>query len=621
MTAPVAVSPVRVAAAEGAAALPYPGDEPPAVTAAADRLFDAAQQLDALRDALSDARNALPGAWRGAAATTGATEVDTVRTALDDGIGRLYQARGALLNAADQLAAVRGDIDVIRSDWCRAEGSVRAADLLLGLAVDPVASAALHEVRREADGRRQLAVAGWAAAVARSDSVAAGCSAALQASVSGPPVYRAGRGVVTADLGGVLGTERMISDDFFRSNLVRATDDGSAWAALGSSAQQFALAAAGELPATGSPASVAAWWNSRSPTEQQAVLHADPQAVGAADGIPADTRNQANLLYLDRRAQTVAAALDAADPTLAGVAWSWSGPTGPSPADEAVGLATGLAVLRHEGEAIARLRSQLQTPRSQPVYLLAVDPVGRGEAVIAIGNPDTADDVATYVPGTGSDLEGLGGDLDRVQAWADGTQELSSSSTAVVAWLGYESPPGLTAAAHDTYADAAAPALVAFQQGLRASHQGQPSRNTVVAHSYGAMVVSAAASGDRSLAADRLVLVGATGMEVGSVVDLHLDEVPPEDMSARVFAIRHENDPIRFTTMVHGDSPYDAAFGTSVTITDPVAVSLDSFAPPDWPLAIGLWAGSELTAHSAYQEPGTAEQQLISSIIAGVPPR
>lgn len=617
---------VAVSEADAAAALPYPGEDPAALDTVAARITGAIVALAGAAETVDAVRSALPAAWVGAAARTGAAEVDRVRSALDDGAERLYQARSALFRCADRLREVRVSVDRLRIDWRRAEGSVRALEQALTTVVEPTQRPVLADQHRAGVVRRGLAVSGGAAAVARADAATLDCRSALAATISGDEVYVPGRGVITADLGAALGTASMVSDDHFRAVLARLDDDAARWAALGSSAQAFALATAGPLPAAnGNPAMLAAWWSSRNWAEQQAVVHDVPGAVGATDGLPTSIRDQANRLVLDLRDRQIQQALDAGDPTLAGIAPAATTPTGAAaPGDRALATAMALGLLRQEQTRIADLRARLAAPVGQPLLLMAVDTAGRGRAVVAVGDPDTAQHVATYVPGTGSDLGGLQSELDRVRAWTEGVGATGGGSTAGVVWLGYDSPPGLSAAAYDAYADTGAPALIAYQQGLRAAHQGAPARNVVIGHSYGALVVAAASTGGHVLDADGILLVGPVGLEVDTVTDLHLEGVPPEDMGDRVVSMLHRNDLISLTGVVHGGVPYSSSFGARVVVTDAVG-GLDG-----WDLLGGggavLWdlVSDGLDAHGAYQDPGSVEQRVTSAFIAGrlrFPPR
>lgn len=149
-------------------------------------------------------------------------------------------------------------------------------------------------------------------------------------------------------------------------------------------------------------------------------------------------------------------------------------------------------------------------PTRQRPYVLRIDDAGAGRAIVAMGNPDTAQHVATYVPGTGSELSEIGGDMDRADRMVDAARQAGARSMSVITWLGYDAPPTLLDAASESYADHGKHALDSFQDGLRESHQRAPSRNTVVGHSYGTALVGHAAR-DEHLAVDNVVLMPAPG--------------------------------------------------------------------------------------------------------------
>ncbi|PSK90517.1 alpha/beta hydrolase family protein [Murinocardiopsis flavida] len=91
----------------------------------------------------------------------------------------------------------------------------------------------------------------------------------------------------------------------------------------------------------------------------------------------------------------------------------------------------------------------------------------------------------------------------------------------MVSWIGYDSP-GWTGAVSGGHADDGKDDLQDFQAGLRTTHRGAPSNNTLIGHSYGSTVVGAAARNDSGAYADNLVLVGSPG--VGSeLTDLKFD--------------------------------------------------------------------------------------------------
>src|SRR5690606_14678372 len=150
-------------------------------------------------------------------------------------------------------------------------------------------------------------------------------------------------------------------------------------------------------------------------------------------------------------------------------------------------------------------------PGGRRAYLLDLSVDGDGRVVLALGNPDLADNVVTYVPGAGTTLAGVEGHLRRTEVLAaemdrwDGTDR-----SAAVYWLGYDAPDwGLTTANPLSGGPAATAAadLRRFAEGLRATHAGGGSTTTFLGHSYGSTVVGRAAVD--GLAADRLVFLGS----------------------------------------------------------------------------------------------------------------
>jgi pimeloyl-ACP methyl ester carboxylesterase len=141
-----------------------------------------------------------------------------------------------------------------------------------------------------------------------------------------------------------------------------------------------------------------------------------------------------------------------------------------------------------------------------------------------------------------------------------------SPSTAVITWVGYDAPQTIVPeAALERYADGAKQDLDRFQDGLRATHEGAPSHNTVLGHSYGSTVIGHAAR-DEGLNADELVFVGSPGVGVGNAGELHF---PTEHVHATVA----EHDMIHMSNEaladVHGPDPAGSQFGAQVFTSKP----------------------------------------------------
>ena len=226
-------------------------------------------------------------------------------------------------------------------------------------------------------------------------------------------------------------------------------------------------------------------------------------------------------------------------------------------------------------------------PRVAPARVLGCDPAGRGLAVVALGDPSTAAHVAVLVPGADIDLARIADDADpsrRPMGWAVALAAAAGDDVAVVVWVGYVTPEGLSLdAASGRLARAGAAALVRFVDDLPVAGS-----LTVVGHSYGAVVVALAA---RDLPADDVVLLGSPGARAGTVADL--------GTTARVWAARAADDwigrvpAVRIGDLGHGTDPTSPAFGARA-------------------LPVGGASG-----HDGYFRPGSAALDGIAAVVRG----
>jgi hypothetical protein len=234
-----------------------------------------------------------------------------------------------------------------------------------------------------------------------------------------------------------------------------------------------------DLPLTGTdPYVVASWWDSLPPDRQAWLLEQFPDRIGALDGVPAAIRDLANRAVLARLLAT------------------------PGPAGRA---------------DLVKLRDAIAVPGA---YLLGISAAGQGQAIVAYGDPDTAGNVVTYVPGMGPGLPGLPTELTNSAHLATAmTSTDPAHAASVITWLGYDTPGDLPTAAHRDAALAAAPDLSRFQQSLHATHDPTPAHYTMVGMSYGSVVVGFSAHG-QGIAADDMVLIGSPGVGVDQAGDL-----------------------------------------------------------------------------------------------------
>jgi Alpha/beta hydrolase len=141
-------------------------------------------------------------------------------------------------------------------------------------------------------------------------------------------------------------------------------------------------------------------------------------------------------------------------------------------------------------------------------HVMSADP-DEPHAVVAIGDPATAQHVLTIVPGVGQpgDVPGEIVHAAAVKAAMDAENE---GSTAVVLWHGYTPPPSLEQALDKSRAVRAAPGLAAFQTRLRS--QNPRAHLTVAGHSYGSVVAGEAAR--QGMRPDDLIALGSPGLTV-----------------------------------------------------------------------------------------------------------
>ncbi|MET8361434.1 alpha/beta hydrolase [Micromonospora sp. NPDC005171] len=492
------------------------------------------------------------GRLRGGWSGAAATAADTRLAGLRD---ELASVAPALIEVDQVLAELAGRLTVQKARLTEAVAQAEAAGLLVdrsgGVRVDPV--------RVRPTDRAGVA----AAAVA-----AAGVAAALRAA-----------------LDGAAAADRVAADRL--AELARAA--GTGWASPPPPGR----------PAPGAaPALVSAWWSGLTPAQRRWLIGREPAVVGGLDGVPVAARDQANRLRLDAwRAELLAERRR----LLARV------PPGPLATVRLRGVVGRLAGL---DALVGRLTGD-GAPRA---YLLGLDPAGEGRVVVALGDPDHADRVLTYVPGMTAGLDDAPGELGRAARVLDRCAALAPGErSAAVLWLDYDAPDLLTEAASAGQARDAGPALHRFQEGLRATHEGPPARQTVLGHSYGSLVVGVAAR-EHGLAADALVFVGSPGVGASHAAELG---VPP----GQVWASSAPDDVIRAA-----QSPDELARRVLLR-TAPLAAVLG------WPGQTGheLWFGHDPSdpgfggrvfgsgrgGHTGYWDPGNPALDGMARVVLG----
>jgi hypothetical protein len=287
-------------------------------------------------------------------------------------------------------------------------------------------------------------------------------------------------------------------------------------------------------PEDGSPKDNAAWWKKLSDEEKAAYISLRPDSVGRLDGLPATVRDEANRIVLDEthgKAQIAYADWlrkhpepEKYEPYISPVtgrevryamveseAWKdWE-----KARKEARGSLDGM-------EAIQKRFDQTGTRGLPEAYLLGFSADDDGRAIVANGNPDTADHQAVYVPGTTSDLNSIGGNINRmVNVWDVAQAKAPGQSVSTITWLGYDAPDEVVKdAPYSHYAYDGAPTFNRFLDGLEVSHSGDtPPHRTVIGHSYGSTLIGAAAE-KGTLNADDVVFAGSPGVRVSGADEM-----------------------------------------------------------------------------------------------------
>ncbi|WP_166355418.1 alpha/beta hydrolase [Phytoactinopolyspora limicola] len=313
------------------------------------------------------------------------------------------------------------------------------------------------------------------------------------------------------------------------------------------------------------PGEVNQWWTGLGDDEKNYLTEYHPYLLGRLDGVPVSFRDQANRAVLAHEIERLRHELSRLiNPPGLDTPLYFDGR--PVPPTDPMAHLPRLQEASRLGQRLPGLLAiQERLERTDPpAYLIDFSTQGLGRTVISIGNPDEADNVGTYVPGTGSQLdERINTDIRRADIMFDDAHDAAkSSSTAVIMWLGYNAPqdvildvqnPSHTAWS-PSRAESAAPNLRRFQETLRVTHIEGNSHNTLLGHSYGTTVIGHAAK-EGDIHVDNLVFIASPGVGVNHVSDLGVD-------AGHVFATTAHGDPILFTPdRILGTQPSSNRFG------------------------------------------------------------
>ncbi|WAC68517.1 alpha/beta hydrolase [Microbacterium sp. SL75] len=266
------------------------------------------------------------------------------------------------------------------------------------------------------------------------------------------------------------------------------------------------------------------WWTELDGAQHDALVATIPQIIGNLEGVAYEARDVANRNVLNQKLATARAALAQAEQPL---------PWFPPPTQGQVNAhVIALDAARDQLAALEQVSDSLATDPASgvPRSLVSLSSDDPPLAAVSIGNLDTATNVTYAVPGMGSSAL-------HMQDWAASAQNLQTAQMvvdpaheqAVVAWVGYKSPPipvqqGGLDVLDTTLAVAGAKNLDNALAGFHAT-RGEAALN-VVAHSYGTTTASIAVS-ESSVRVDSFVSLGSAGLppEINEASDLNAAHV------------------------------------------------------------------------------------------------
>lgn len=519
----------------------------------------------------------IPQGWSGPAATAAATKANQLGDAAEE-----LAAEGATLRRA------AGDV------------SDAITGILHGVA-EAQSLAAAHEFRIGDDG----SISGGPPPVCTADDPDGSLAAADNQRVAAELHDRVQEVLRSAE--DVDNDFCAVLDRILSNHVIDPSSDRTDLAAAGNSGAALGALSIPPPPAAGAtPADNAAWWATLSPNQQAVLLHDHPELLGNRDGLPGDTRSQANMARIPKERSAMQQQLDGAKQALARLSGLPYQPMG---------------ALQNIQDEIDKLEAKLGSldtveatmHRPGDRQLLTLDSSGdRLKAAVAVGNVDTAKHVAVFTPGftTTVDRSLTGYDNDMANL-VKNSQDISNfygdgGQVAAVTWIGYEAPQwdGVLdtgqSVISDHQAKVGAEKLDGFLNGLGAAHDstGKPLHLTALGHSYGSLTTGIALQ--QSTPVNDAVVFGSPGLDANQRGDLKVPD-------GHLFSAMSDQDSVpKLDILNHfGVSPYDMP-GIDRVDTG-TAVSVD---------------GTPLSAthtHSEYLQEGSTSQYNMATVVAGRP--
>ena len=378
------------------------------------------------------------------------------------------------------------------------------------------------------------------------------------------------------------------------------------------------------------PEERAKYWSQQSEAQKQHLCDKYPDLIGNADGVEGWARDRANRNRLPKLKQEAKDNVSTYTELLKSP-WIDSNTRAYylSELDKAEKAVKAYDAVQEQLDKGISLEDYQHGKKGDPVSLLTLQNDGvRVKAAMGQGDVDHAKNVATFVPGIGTTVEGSMGEYMRqtknlrMAAMVQG--RLSASDVATVAWLGYDAPgeadlnqpqniPGIIS---PFLAQAGSDRLAGFMNGMQASRDygAGDAHMTLVGHSYGSSTSGMAATKVKYGVIDDLVLFGSPGMGTYDAKNYHVDQnhlwvsgVPKGDSVQGMGEIRGG------IVGSLGKNPMDSDSGFSHLSDDATgSPKYNKDAPESKP------SNFNFDNHSIYLEDGTETLQDIGRVVAGV---
>lgn len=380
------------------------------------------------------------------------------------------------------------------------------------------------------------------------------------------------------------------------------------------------------------PADVKQWWDSLTDQQRLELIAQHPPILGNLNGIPAEVRDDVNIAVMDDdldRVEDVAARNHVpvdevtANPGRYGLSenditrYHNAGRTQD-------GLLHQLGAPDDETRRYSEIGEQERRDKNwRPTMLWAYDPQafdGKGRAAVSIGNPDKAANTAVIVPGTSASVRDgwlSDGHNDAMNLYDQSLLADPSDPTAVMSWMGYDTPESFTDPNIATagLARTGGDTLAWDVNSFSVTHEaGVPQHVTVAGHSYGSTTV-ADAFANSGMRADDAILLGSPGTDVAtSAADFGLRD-------GRVYIGDASTDPVGWLGQMGTTTPSELneslgnMMGPSAGLgTDP---AFEDFGATRFRAEVPGADMLDPDDHSYYYTPGSESLRSITEIVTG----